>query len=62
MHLIFIIIIIFFVFLGPYPQHMEVQAKGLIGAAAAGLHYSHSNAGSELQLWPTLQLTATLDP
>ena len=37
------------------------QARGLIGAVAAGLHQSHSNAGSELCLQPTPQLTATLD-
>ena len=37
------------------------QAKGLIGAAAAGLHQSHSNAGSEPSLQPTPQLTAMLD-
>ena len=36
-----------FVFLGPHLQHMEVpQARGRIGAAAAGQHHSHSNAGS----------------
>ena len=36
------------------------QARGPIGAPAAGLHHSH--AGSELCLQPTPQLTATLDP
>ena len=38
------------------------QARGLIGAAAAGLHHSHSNVGSELRLRPTPQPTATPDP
>ena len=38
------------------------QARGLIGAVAAGLHQSHSNLGSELHLRPTPQLTATPDP
>ena len=38
------------------------QARGLIGAAAAGLRHSHSNAGYELHLQPTPQLTATPDP
>ena len=38
------------------------QAKGLMGAVAAGLHQSHSNAGSEPHLRPTPQLTATPDP
>ena len=37
------------------------QARGLIGAVAAGLHQSHNNAGSELRLQPTPQLTATPD-
>ena len=36
--------------------------RGLIGATAAGLCHSHSNARSELCLWPIPQLTATLDP
>ena len=38
------------------------QARGPIGATAAGLHHSHSNAGSEWHLRPTPQLTATPDP
>ena len=38
------------------------QARGLIGAVAAGLHQSHSNAGSQPCLQPTPQLMATLDP
>ena len=38
------------------------QAKGLIGAVAAGLHHSHSNARSEPNLWPTPLLTAMPDP
>ena len=38
------------------------QARGLIGAAAASLHHSHSNARSEPRLQPTPQLTATRDP
>ena len=37
------------------------QARGLIGAVAAGLRQSHSNMGSEPHLQPTPQLTATLD-
>ena len=35
------------------------QARERIGAAAAGLHHSRSNAGSETLLWPTPQLTET---
>ena len=38
------------------------QARGQIGASAAGLHHSHSNVKSELCLWPTPQLMATWDP
>ena len=38
------------------------QARGPVGAVAAGLRQSHSNAGSEPCLWPTPQLTATPDP
>ena len=34
---------------------------GQIGAAAAGLHQSHSNMGSEPNLQPTPQLMATPD-
>ena len=38
------------------------QARGPIRAVAAGLHQSHSNAGSEPHLRPTPQLTAKPDP
>ena len=38
------------------------QARGRIGATAAGLHHSHSNMGSEPRLRPTPQLTAMPDP
>ena len=38
------------------------QARGLIGAVAAGLRQGHSNMGSELLLRPTPQLMATPDP
>ena len=40
------------------------QARGHIGAVAAGLHHSHShsNARSQLRLRPTPQLMATPDP
>ena len=36
--------------------------RGLIGAVAASLCHSHSNATSEPRLRPTPQLTATPDP
>ena len=38
------------------------QARGQIGATAAGLGHSHSNAESKQSLRPTPQLKATLDP
>ena len=37
------------------------QARGGIGAIAAGLHHSHRNKGSEPCLQPTPQLMAPLD-
>ena len=54
----------FFVFLGPYPQHMEVPRLGvesemqLLATATA----SHSNAGSKPHLQPIPQLVAMPDP
>ena len=42
--------------------HGSSQARSQIGAVAAGLHHSHSNARSEPCLRPTLQLMATPDP
>ena len=38
------------------------QARGLIRAAATGLHHSHSHTRFELSLRPTPQLMAALDP
>ena len=38
------------------------QARGPIGAVDAGLHHSHSNAGSKPCLQPVPQLTAMPDP
>ena len=38
------------------------QARGLMGAVAAGLRQSHSNVGSKLRLRPIPQFTAMLDP
>ena len=38
------------------------HARGPIGAAAAGLYHSHSDAGPEPHLGPTPQLTAMPDP
>ena len=55
----------FFSFFGGGPKTVvygDSQARGPIGATAAGLHHSHSNAGSELCLRPIPQLMATPDP
>ena len=38
------------------------QARGLIGAVAAGLRQSHSNEGSEPCLQPTPQFMAMPNP
>ena len=43
--------------------HRDSQARGLLGALAAGLHHSHQQlVGSEPCLRPIPQLTATPDP
>ena len=42
--------------------HGDSQARGLIGAVAAGFCQRHSNAGSKPILRPIPQLTAMLDP
>ena len=47
---------LFICFLGPHLSHMEVPRLGnQIGAIAAGLHRSYSNARSDLYLRPTPQ-------
>ena len=56
----------FLVFLSFYravpTAYGDSQARGLIGAVAAGLHHSDSNTRSKPSLRPTPQLTATLAP
>ena len=62
---LFLFFFFFFVFclLGAAPTaHGSSQARGCIGAVAAGLHHSHSNAGSEPHLRPAPQLKEMLDP
>jgi len=50
-HLIFIFYVFVFSVLGAAPAaYGGSQARGLIGAAAAGLHCSHSSARSEPHL------------
>ena len=43
-------------------SHGGSQARGLIGAVAAGLYHGHSNMGSKPHLQPMPQLTPTSDP
>ena len=42
----------------PMVQYGNSQARGRIRAAAAGLHHSHGNVGSEPYLQPTPQVTS----
>ena len=61
--LFYFTIFIFCLFIRAAPEaHGRSQARGLIGAVAACLPHSHSNARSEHCLLPTPQLTAMLDP
>ena len=58
-----VLLFFFFCLLRAAPAaHGGSQARGPIGAVAAGLHHSHSNAESEPHLQPTPQLMATPDP
>ena len=60
---IYLLLILFFISFRATPTaYRSSQARGQIGAVAAGLHHRHSNVGSELHLEPTLQLNATLVP
>ena len=49
-------------FLSLRPWHMEVPRPGVELELQLLAHHSHSNAGSQSILRPTLQLMATLDP
>ena len=52
----------FFFFFGLFVSFRAASmARGPIGAVAASLHQNHNDAGSELRLQPTPQLTAMLD-
>ena len=53
---------LFFFFRATPEVYGDSQARGPIGATAASLRYSHSNAGSEPRLRPTPQVMATPDP
>ena len=52
----------FLIFRATPEAYGSSQATGQIGAVAAGLRHSHSNARSEPHLWPTPQLMAMPDP
>jgi len=60
---ILLLLFFFFFFFGLFRAapvaYGDSQARGPIGAVAAGLRQSHSDKGSEPRLRPTPQLTAT---
>ena len=58
----FVFIYFFCLFRAACVAYGSSQARGLTGAAAAGLHHSHSNTESKPSLWPTPQLVAMWDP
>ena len=59
----FFLIFIFVLLVKAAPEACgRSQARGRIGAVAAGLPHSHSNAGSKPRLQPTPQLSAMPDP
>ena len=56
-------LLFFFLLFSAVPRAYESsQTRGQFGAAAAGLHHSHSNSRSEPTLRPIPQLMATQDP
>ena len=58
----FVFVFVFFLFRAVPGAYGGSQARGWNGATAAGLHYSHSNTGSEPHLRPTPQIEAMPDP
>ena len=58
----FFFFFVFYLFRAALEAHGGSQAEGLVGAATASLHHSHSNTESEPHLRPTPQLMATPDP
>ena len=63
----YLFFIFYFLFILPFSAAAPTayggsQARGLIGAVAAGLRQGRSTEGSEPSLWPTPQFTATRDP
>ena len=62
-HLFFFLSIFFFCLFRAAPiVYGDSQARGHIGAVAAGLHHRRSNARSKPGLQPTPQLTAMPNP
>ena len=61
-HLFFFFFKSFSFFRAAPTAYGSTQARGRIGATDAGLHHSHSDAGSESCLRPTPQLMATPNP
>ena len=59
--LLYIYIYFFLLFRSIPVAYGGCQARGRIGAIAAGLCHSHGSTGSEPRLRPTPQLTAMLD-
>ena len=57
---LFICLFVFVIFRAKPAACGNSQARGLIGAAAAGHSHSHSNTGTKLHLHPIPQLAATL--
>lgn len=57
-----VVFFFFFLFRAAPVAYESSQARGQMRAAAAGLHHSHSNYGSEPYLQPMPQLVATPDP
>ena len=57
-----VVVVVVLLFKSAPAAYGSSQARGPVGAVATDLHHSHSNAGSELHLQPTPQLTAMPDP
>ena len=59
----FLVFFFFFIFMAAPAAYGSSQARGQIGAAAASLHHSHSNARTQPCLRPIPQLMAAMpDP
>ena len=58
----FLFVCLFLLFRATPTAYGDSQARGPIGVTAAGLHHSHSNAGSKPRLQPIPQLMPTPDP